>query len=256
MRLSDLPHTKLPGLPLSPPAHVAIIMDGNRRWAKKRMLPTAMGHAAGARRVRDIVQAAPALGIKHMTLFAFSTENWRRPPAEVDALMRLFEDMLQAEVVNLKEAGVQLRVLGDRRGFSATLQRLIEQAEAMTAQGTTLTLNIAANYGGRWDMIQAMQAYLREHPQDIGAKALCEGTLAPYLSTASLPEVDLLIRTGGEQRISNFLLWQAAYAELFFTDVLWPQFTAKHLQRAVESYFGRDRRFGSSSVIVDQLSSF
>jgi undecaprenyl diphosphate synthase len=233
-----------------PPAHVAIIMDGNRRWAKNRLLPTAMGHAAGARRVRDIVQAAPKLGIKHLTLFAFSTENWRRPPAEVDALMRLFEEMLQAEVVNLREAGVKLRVLGDRLGFSATLQRLIEQSEATTANGTTLTLNIAANYGGRWDIIQAMQSYLRANPQDAGAIQLCEATLAPYLCTADLPEVDLLIRTGGEQRISNFVLWQAAYAEFFFTNVLWPQFTSNDLELAVQSFFQRDRRFGSSAVAI------
>lgn len=223
-------------------------MDGNRRWAKKRLLPTALGHAAGARRVRDIVQAASKLGIKHLTLFAFSTENWRRPPAEVDALMRLFEDMLQAEVVNLKEAGVKLRVLGNHLGFSDTLQRLIEQSEASTANGTTLTLNIAANYGGRWDIIQAMQSYMRAHPQDAGATQLCEATLAPYLCTADLPEVDLLIRTGGEQRISNFVLWQAAYAEFFFTDVLWPQFTTNDLELAVQSFFQRDRRFGSSAV--------
>jgi undecaprenyl diphosphate synthase len=229
---------------------VAIIMDGNRRWAKNRLLPTAMGHAAGARRVRDIVQAAPKLGIKHLTLFAFSTENWRRPPAEVDALMRLFEEMLQAEVVNLREAGVKLRVLGDRLGFSATLQRLIEQSEATTANGTTLTLNIAANYGGRWDIIQAMQSYLRANPQDAGAIQLCEATLAPYLCTADLPEVDLLIRTGGEQRISNFVLWQAAYAEFFFTNVLWPQFTSNDLELAVQSFFQRDRRFGSSAVAI------
>jgi undecaprenyl diphosphate synthase len=229
---------------------VAIIMDGNRRWAKKRLLPTAMGHAAGARRVRDIVQAAPKLGIRHLTLFAFSTENWRRPPAEVEALMQLFETMLQAEVANLQAAGVQLRVLGDRSGFSPTLQRLIAQAEATTAHGTTLTLNISANYGGRWDIIQATRAYLQAHPQDEGAQQLCEATLAPYLSTANLPEVDLLIRTGGEQRISNFLLWQAAYAELYFTATLWPEFKAKQLQHAVHSYLQRDRRFGSSSVVL------
>lgn len=250
MHLPDTHHTPVPGQPMGPPSHVAIIMDGNRRWAKKRMLPTTMGHAAGARRVRDIVQVAPTFGIKHLTLFAFSTENWRRPPAEVDALMRLFENMLVAEVANLQQAGVRLRVLGDRRGFSTTLQRLIDQTEATTAQGTTLTLNIAANYGGRWDIIQATQAYLQAHPDDAGGQHLCEATLAPYLSTGHLPEVDLLIRTGGEQRISNFLLWQAAYAELYFTATLWPQFTAKLLQHAVHSYLQRDRRFGSSSVMV------
>lgn len=239
----------VPGQPISPPAHVAIIMDGNRRWAKKRLMPAAMGHAAGARRVRDIVQTAPTLGIRHLTLFAFSTENWRRPPAEVDALMRLFESLLLAEVEHLHAAGVQLRVLGDRKGFSPALQLLIEQAEHTTAQGTTLTLNIAANYGGRWDMIQAAQAYMREHPSDVGAQQMSEQTLAPYLSTGALPEVDLLIRTGGEQRISNFLLWQAAYAEMYFTATLWPDFKAKQLQHAVHSYLQRDRRFGSSSVL-------
>jgi len=248
MRLPDTPLMPVPGQPTAPPAHVAIIMDGNRRWAKKRLLPTAMGHAAGARRVRDIVQTAPTLGIRHLTLFAFSTENWRRPPAEVDALMQLFESMLQAEVANLRSAGVQLRVLGDRRGFSPTLQRLIAQAEATTAHGTTLTLNIAANYGGRWDIIQATRAYLRDHPQDTGAQQLCEMTLAPYLSTADLPEVDLLIRTGGEQRVSNFLLWQAAYAELYFSPTLWPEFRSKHLEMAIQNYLKRDRRFGAAST--------
>lgn len=238
----------MPGKPTTPPTHVAIIMDGNRRWAQKRLLPTAMGHAAGARRVRDIVQYAPDLGIKHLSLFAFSTENWRRPPAEVDALMRLFENMLNEEVVNLKQAGVKLQVLGDRNGFSHTLQRLIEQAEATTADGTTLTLNIAANYGGRWDVIQAARAYLEANPEDLLGRQLSEANLTPYLSTAQVPEVDLLIRTGGEQRISNFLLWQAAYAEFYFTATLWPEFKAKHLQTAVQSYLQRDRRFGSASA--------
>lgn len=233
---------------MAPPAHVAIIMDGNRRWAHKRLLPAAMGHAAGARRVREIVQVAPTLGIEHLTLFAFSTENWRRPATEVEALMRLFEDMLQAEVANLQAAGVRLRVIGAREGFGPGLQSLIEQAEAATSQGTTLTLNIAANYGGRWDMIQATQAYLQAHPHDAGGQHLCEATLAPYLATGMLPEVDLLIRTGGEQRISNFVLWQAAYAELFFTPTLWPEFRAKQLQAAVQSYLHRDRRFGSAGL--------
>ncbi len=250
MRSPDFPSATLPGQPTSPPTHVAIIMDGNRRWAKKRLLPTAMGHAAGARRVRDIVQTAPKLGIRHLTLFAFSTENWRRPPAEVDALMQLFESMLLDEVANLQTAGVQLRVLGDRSGFSPTLQRLIAQAEATTALGTTLTLNIAANYGGRWDIVQATRAYLKAHPQDPLGQQLTEAALAPYLCTAALPDVDLLIRTGGEQRISNFMLWQTAYAELYFAATLWPEFKPKQRQDAVHSYLQRDRRFGSSSAVL------
>jgi undecaprenyl diphosphate synthase len=226
---------------------VAIIMDGNRRWAKKRLLPSAMGHAAGARRVRDMVQAAPSLGIQHLTLFAFSTENWRRPPTEVQGLMRLFEKMLQAESAHLQAAGVRLRILGERQGLDPALQRLVEHAEAITAQGTALNLNIAVNYGGRWDIIQATRAYLQAHPHDNLGQQLSEASLAPYLATGCLPEVDLIIRTGGEQRISNFLLWQAAYAELFFTSTLWPQFNAKHLALAVHNFQQRDRRFGTSS---------
>lgn len=234
---------------LSIPRHVAIIMDGNRRWARQRLLPTAMGHAAGARRVRLVVRACAEAGVQVLTLFAFSTENWRRPADEVQGLMGLFSQMLQRELRSLVEAGVRLFVIGDRTAFGLALQQLIADAEMQTRSGQTMTLQLAVNYGGRWDLLQAVKAWQRAHP-DQSVQALDEAALAPWLSSGEMPEVDLLIRTGGEQRISNFLLWQAAYAELYFTPVLWPAFSATHLQQALASFAQRDRRFGSSASMA------
>jgi undecaprenyl diphosphate synthase len=230
------------------PRHIAIIMDGNRRWAKKRFMPTALGHAIGAKRVRDIVKACAEMGVQHLSLFAFSTENWRRPSDEVSSLMDLFMTYLQKEVDSMNANGVRLKVVGDISRFPAALQTLIAQAQHQTAQNTTITLNVCANYGGRWDMLHAAQAWQRAHP-DQSLQDLTEEALAEHLSTAHSPEVDLLIRTGGESRVSNFMLWQAAYAELFFVDDLWPDFGADRLREAVSWFAGRDRRFGSSAPL-------
>jgi undecaprenyl diphosphate synthase len=223
-------------------------MDGNRRWAKNRFMPAALGHAAGARRVREVVQACAEAGVPYLSLFAFSTENWKRPEEEVSSLMGLFRTYLEREVSSMNENGVRLRVLGDIARFSEPLQQLIRQAEAQTAANTRITLLVCANYGGRWDMLQAARAWQAAHPQQ-SLQDMTEEALAPYLSTADTPEVDLLIRTGGESRVSNFLLWQAAYAELFFTGDLWPEFRAERLHEAIAWFAGRDRRFGSSAPL-------
>jgi len=243
---------RVPLLSISPnpslPQHIAIIMDGNRRWAKKRFMPAALGHAAGAQRVRDIVKSCREIGIPQVSLFAFSTENWKRPEEEVSSLMGLFTTYLKKEIRNMNANGVRLKVLGDTGRFSPSLQALIADAQAQTANNTVITLNICANYGGRWDMLQATKAWQKAHP-DTPLDALTEEALAPYLSTADAPEVDLLIRTGGESRVSNFLLWQSAYAEMFFCDELWPDFTAETLKQALAWFATRDRRFGSSAPL-------
>jgi undecaprenyl diphosphate synthase len=238
--------SSIPNNPL--PQHIAIIMDGNRRWAKKRFMPAALGHAAGAKRVRDIVKSCAEMGIPHLSLFAFSTENWKRPEEEVSSLMNLFMTYLQKEVDSMNANGVRLKVVGDISRFSQALQELITRAEAVTANNQAITLTVCANYGGRWDVIQAAQAWQQAHPGQ-SLQDLTEEALASHLSTAYAPEVDLLIRTGGESRISNFMLWQAAYAELYYTDDLWPDFTPKRLAKAIDWFQYRDRRFGSSAPI-------
>ena len=223
-------------------------MDGNRRWAKKRFMPAALGHAAGAKQVRDIVKTCAEMGIPHLSLFAFSTENWKRPADEVSSLMGLFTTYLQKEVDSMNTNGVCLKVVGDKSRFAPVLQELIARAEQQTAQNTRITLTVCANYGGRWDMVQAAQAWQQAHPGQ-SLHEMTEAQLASYLSTAYAPEVDLLIRTGGESRVSNFMLWQAAYAELFFTDDLWPDFSPTRLKEAMVWFAGRDRRFGSSAPL-------
>ena len=234
--------------------YIAIIMDGNRRWAKARALPVALGHAAGARRVRAIVQACADRGVRFVTLFAFSTENWQRPKDEVSALMRLLTVYLQKEVSDMNAKGVRLRVVGDTQGFDARMQALIRDAEANTAHNTSITLTIAANYGGRWDMLQAVKAWQTAHPGQ-SADALDEAALENHLSMAYAPAPDVLIRTGGESRMSNFLLWQLAYTELFFTDVLWPAFTPAVMDQAIAWYGTCDRRFGGSSTLAPVFDS-
>ena len=221
-------------------------MDGNRRWAKKRLLPAALGHAAGAKRVRAVVEACARANIAHLTIFAFSTENWRRPQEEVMMLMNLFSSYLQKEVDQMEENGVRLVVVGDKSKFSPELQSLIRKAELQTQHNTKITLRVAANYGGRWDVIQATKAWQAANP-DTSIDSISEEALVPYLSTGDAPEMDLLIRTGGESRVSNFMLWQAAYAELFFIDVLWPDFTNKQFNEALDWFSKRDRRFGSAA---------
>ena len=227
------------------PRHVAIIMDGNGRWAKKRFLPRFAGHRRGVETVRESVKYCLKRGIGYLTLFAFSSENWRRPEEEVSLLMQLFVRALQQEVVKLDRNGVRLRVVGDLSRFDPALQALIVDAERCTAGNDRLTLTIAANYGGRWDILQAANRLSLAHPDKKGSWS--EADLAPYLAMNYAPEPDLFIRTGGEQRISNFLLWQLAYSELYFTDILWPEFDADAFAAAIASFQQRERRFGRTS---------
>ncbi|MDO9450647.1 MAG: polyprenyl diphosphate synthase [Rugosibacter sp.] len=232
------------------PRHVAIIMDGNGRWAKQRFLPRVAGHKCGVDTVRAMVRTCISQGIEYLTLFAFSSENWRRPADEVSFLMGLFVTALQGEVGKLHTNGVRLRVVGDLQAFEPRLLTLIREGEALTANNTRLTLTIAANYGGRWDILQAINQLTLSHPEKAGHYT--EADLIPHLAMAYAPEPDLFIRTGGEQRISNFLLWQLAYSEFYFTDTLWPDFTDATLSEAIRSYQQRERRFGRTG---DQIRS-
>ena len=224
------------------PRHVAVIMDGNGRWARSRMLPRIAGHRRGLEAVRAAVENCAERGIEFLTLFAFSSENWRRPAEEVALLMQLFQSALTSEAERLHRANVRLKVVGDTRRFGRKIRLLIEQAERLTAENRRLTLTIAANYGGRWDILQAVNK-IREHPID-------EAALGAHLAMSYAPEPDLFVRTGGEQRISNFLLWQLAYAEFYFTETLWPDFDAQALDQAIASYRARERRFGRTSEQV------
>ncbi len=227
------------------PRHIAIIMDGNGRWAKQRFMPRVAGHKRGVETVRAMVKACISRGVEYLTLFAFSSENWRRPAEEVSFLMNLFVSALQAEIAKLHANGVRLKVVGDLAAFEPRLLALIREGEAKTANNSRLTLTIAANYGGRWDILQAMNQLALAHPEKAGG---CdEADLAPHLMMAYAPEPDLFIRTGGEQRISNFLLWQLAYSEFHFTDTLWPDFDDVALDAAIASYRQRERRFGRTS---------
>ncbi len=241
----DVPNTS------ATPEHVAIIMDGNGRWASQRFLPRTAGHAKGVQSVRRAVETCGNAGVRYLTLFAFSSENWRRPADEVSLLMRLFVQALEREVSRLQEQGVRLRVVGDLSPFEPKLQELIFQAQDSTAKNDALHLTIAANYGGRWDILQATRRMLAEHPQLAAhPEQLDEQLLSNYLSMPWAPEPDLFIRTGGEQRISNFLIWQLAYTELFFTDCYWPDFGENELRQAFEWYSTRERRFGRTSAQV------
>lgn len=235
--------------PSETPRHIAVIMDGNGRWARRRRLPRIAGHRRGAEAVRATVRACAERGIEYLTLFAFSSENWRRPAEEVALLMKLFQTALEREVDELRANGVRLKVVGDTRRFDPKIRRLIERGEQLTAANRRLTLTIAANYGGRWDILQAMNRLLKENPS---VREVPEEMLTPCLAMSYAPEPDLFIRTGGEQRISNFLLWQLAYTELYFTDTLWPDFDAAALDAAIASYRGRERRFGRTSEQLEQ----
>jgi undecaprenyl diphosphate synthase len=229
----------------SVPRHIAIIMDGNGRWAKKRFLPRVAGHRRGLEAVRAVTKACIERGVEYLTLFAFSSENWRRPKDEVSFLMDLFVMALEEEVSKLHANHIRLKVVGDLSSFEPRLVTLIGNAEQMTSGNDRLTLTIAANYGGRWDILQAVNRMVREAPNQ--QDAYREAHLAPHLSMSYAPEPDLFVRTGGEQRISNFLLWQLAYTEFYFTDELWPDFDADALTRAIDSYRDRERRFGRTS---------
>ena len=227
------------------PRHIAIIMDGNGRWAKKRFLPRVAGHRRGVETVRDSVKYCLGRGVKYLTLFAFSSENWRRPEEEVTLLMQLFVRALQQEVSKLDKNGVCLRVIGDLSRFDPELRSLISASEQRTSQNEKLILTIAANYGGRWDILQAVNRMAAERGEKHANWT--EDDLAPFLSMSYAPEPDLFIRTGGEERVSNFLLWQLAYSEFYFTNTLWPEFDSAAFDAAIASYQRRERRFGRTS---------
>lgn len=229
------------------PRHVAVIMDGNGRWAKRRGLPRSAGHRSGVQRARAVVESCGRRGVTTLTLFAFSSENWRRPESEVGMLMKLFVEALQREVNTLDENGVRLRFVGDRQSLGTQLQAQVQAAEAQTAHNEGLDLVIAVAYGGRWDISRAARQLAGDAAQGrIEPEAIDESAVAGRLALAGLPDVDLLVRTGGERRISNFLLWQLAYAELYFTDCLWPDFRDPDLDQALAFYAARQRRFGQT----------
>lgn len=233
-----------------PLKHLAIIMDGNNRWAKREGKQGIAGHKTGVERIRDVLRACREHKIEVLTVFAFSSENWRRPPKEVEALMGLFYTYLKKEAGKLAKENVRLKVIGNRARFDAKLVKAIEEAESIAREGDA-SLVIAADYGGCWDIAQAAQSAA----QDIStgaASVIDEDLIASHLSTSDLPPLDLLIRTGGEYRISNFLIWQAAYAELFFSEKLWPEFDAQALQEAVDAYYSRQRRFGKTGDQIER----
>jgi undecaprenyl diphosphate synthase len=238
-----------------PLKHVAVIMDGNNRWAKQRGLSGVAGHEAGVERIRDILRAAKTRGIEVVTLFAFSSENWKRPELEVRGLMALFSSYLKKEAKKLRDDGVRLKIVGNRGQFSDRLKRLIDDAETLTASGQ-FTLVLCVDYGGRWDIASATQKIAAEvqmgrlRPADI-----TEVTIGKFLPTAGLPDPDLCVRTGGEQRISNFLLWQMAYTEFYFANCYWPDFDAAALNMAVDEYYSRQRRFGLRDAVDDNAAS-
>ncbi|WP_084005066.1 polyprenyl diphosphate synthase [Gilvimarinus polysaccharolyticus] len=238
--------------------HIAIIMDGNNRWAKQRNLAGISGHREGVERIRDVMTACQALNVEVLTLFAFSSENWSRPAREVEALMSLFQLYLKKEARALKKKGVRLKVVGNRRNFSAALNRAIETAEALTNDSEAkTTLVIAADYGGRWDIADtAARLAAQVAAGELSPSDIDEGCFGRATCLGGLPPLDLLIRTGGEHRISNFILWQAAYAELHFTPVLWPDFNAEALTGATNDFFSRQRRFGKTSEQCDPPSNF
>lgn len=238
------------------PRHVAIVMDGNGRWAKQHFLPRSVGHREGVKAVRRVVEACHDQGVEVLTLFAFSSENWRRPEQEVSLLLDLFLTTLRSEINRLHEHNVRVRFIGDRSAFSEKLRMYMEQAETLTAANTGLTLVIAANYGGRWDIAQAVRRLAEEVRQGhLDPEEITEERLNERIALHDLPEPDLFIRTGGEQRVSNFLLWQLAYTELYFTDRLWPDYDDQALREAFASFARRQRRFGRTSEQVEEQGS-
>lgn len=236
------------------PRHIAIIMDGNGRWARSRMMPRSIGHREGVKSVRRVVEACINKGVRALTLFAFSSENWRRPTDEVSLIMGLFVHTLKKEVNSLDRNGVRLRFIGDRDAFSEDLRTLIEEAEAQTRDNTKLDLVIAANYGGQWDITRAFKKLaVKIESGELQAEDISSDLIADEMSMSDLSLPDLFIRTGGEQRISNFLLWQLAYTELYFTEVLWPAFDERQLDEALFWYANRQRRFGQTGEQVEQI---
>jgi undecaprenyl diphosphate synthase len=238
------------------PDHIAIVMDGNGRWAEKRKRPRNMGHQAGLKALKRTAEHCAHTGVKSLTVFAFSSENWQRPKTEVSRLMELFLRALDREVKDLSKNGVRLRFIGDRAGFPPEIRERMDAAEELTRRNESMSLNVAANYGGRWDIVQAArQAIEAARNGDLDGAELDEQRFAGFLSTAGIPDPDLLIRTGGEMRISNFLMWQCAYSELYFSPILWPDFGPEDLDKAIEAYRNRERRFGKTGQQVRKSNS-
>jgi undecaprenyl diphosphate synthase len=230
------------------PQHVCIIMDGNGRWAKKRMMPRAFGHRKGVEATRKSIEFFAGAGIRNLTLFAFSSENWNRPADEVSSLMELFLSSLKQNSAELNDKNIRIRFIGNRGGFSQALQDQIVDSETLTADNQLMNLNIAANYGGQWDILNAVKSIASKVASNqLALENIDQTTFESELSLANIPDPDLFIRTGGEQRISNFLLWQLAYAELYFTDLLWPDFSEQEMQRALDIYSKRQRRYGKTA---------
>ena len=230
------------------PKHVAIIMDGNGRWAKKRNMPRAFGHEAGAKAVRKVIEASASRGIEILTLFAFGVENWQRPKAEVNSLMHLFFKSLKSETAELHNNNILIRFLGDTTAFDSKLQKQMDEVQRLTATNTGLKLVVAVNYSGRWDLVQGMQQIGKQiQLGELEVDQISETVVESFLTTADLPPPDLFIRTSGEQRISNFYLWQLAYTELYFTDILWPDFNEWVFEDALTFYASRQRRFGRTA---------
>jgi undecaprenyl diphosphate synthase len=233
------------------PGHIAIIMDGNGRWAKQRNRPRSMGHQAGLKALRTCIEQCVYLGVNTLTVFAFSSENWKRPAGEVSRLMELFMRALNKEAKELHQNGIRIRFIGDKSAFKPAIQEKMEEAEILTTDNTRMLINIAVNYGGRWDITQAARSAARAVAAGkLAAEDIDEATFAQFLALASSNDPDLFIRTGGEMRISNFLLWQAAYTEFYFTETLWPDFDKAELDKAVLSFQSRERRFGQTSEQV------
>lgn len=242
---------------LKRPHHIAIIMDGNGRWAKRRHLPRMLGHQEGVKAVRKVIKLCGEMKIKALTLFAFSSENWQRPEQEVNYLMALFLNTLKSEIDKLTKNNVQLRMVGNLEGFNQPLREWIDKSQTLTAKNTGLKLVIAVNYSGQWDIVQAAQRIMNQVKSGkFETEILTREIFAEYLSLADLPAVDLLIRTSGEYRISNFLLWQLAYTELYFTDILWPDFDEHELNKALQFYTRRERRFGCISEQLTEINAY
>lgn len=232
------------------PKHIAIIMDGNGRWATKKNLPRTSGHIKGVQAVRNAVEFCIRNGISYLTVYAFSSENWRRPASEVALLMKLFKKVLTKEIVKLHKNNIRLCIVGDRSSFSEDLQKLMDSAEDLTKNNSALCVNICANYGGRWDILNAINELIKNNNYSFSSIPIKEEDFAPYISLSDIPEPDLCIRTGGEQRLSNFLLWQTAYSELYFTNKFWPDMKLADFEDALKAFQARERRFGMTS---DQL---
>lgn len=229
------------------PKHIAIILDGNGRWAKKRMMPRNYGHAAGSKNVEKICEAAYNMGVEYVTMYAFSTENWSRPKDEVEALMKLLRSYLKDCIKTSRKNNMQVRVIGDISRLEDSLQESIRNLEQVSAENTGLHFQVALNYGSRDEMVRAVRQLVRDAEDGkVAVEDVNEGLITSYLDTSGIPDPDLIIRTSGEQRLSNYLLWQSAYAELYFTDVLWPDFDKKELEKAIDCYRGRNRRFGGA----------